>query len=188
MGVLPQQCPDQHDQGKTHLTFAALPTVKVPFPQRRRLLPAVLHLHRSHPDTVSVCAFLSNLPSLLQDTLRNPTVRLFVDSSLENSNFTTSDILNLLYTGPEGWREPGMPSFDWRDVFNVADRLLRTFNQYGEVRNITAALRRNRPMSACQTFPGCRVGSLCWGPPLGSSDRCISLPGLLPGGCNKAPF
>lgn len=107
--------------------------------------------------------FLSKLPSHLQDTLRNPTVRHFMDNSLEDSNFTTTDILNFLYTGPEEWREPGMPSFDWRNVFNVADQLLRTFNQYGEVRNIPAALRRNRPISAFQTFPGCGAGSLCWG-------------------------
>lgn len=86
-----------------------------------------------------------------------------MDNSLEDSNFTTADILNFLYTGPEEWREPGMPSFDWRNVFNVADQLLRTFNQYGEVRNITAVLRRNRPISAFQTFPGCGAGSLCWG-------------------------
>lgn len=154
--------------------------------QRRRLLPAVLHLYRNHPDNVTTSAFLSKLPSHLQDTLRNPTVRHFVDNSLEDSNLTTRDILNFLYTGPEEWREPSMPSFDWRNIFNVADQLLRTFNQYGEVRNITATLRRNRPISAFETFPGCRESLL--GPSLGSSDRCISLPGLLPGGCNKAPF
>lgn len=123
----------------------------------------MLHPHRNHPDNDSICAFLSKLPSRLQDTLRNPTVRHFVDNSLEDSNFTTRDILNFLYTGPEEWREPGLPSFDWRAVFNVADQLLRTFNQYGEVRNITATLRRNRPISAFQTFPGCSAGSLCWG-------------------------
>lgn len=75
------------------------------------------------------------VPQLLQDTLRNPTVRHFMDTHLEGVNFTTQDILNLLYTGPEEWREPGMPSFDWRNVFNIADQLLRMFNQYGEVRN-----------------------------------------------------
>lgn len=58
----------------------------------------------------------------------------FIDNSLKDSNFTTKDILNFLYTGPEEWREPGMPNFDWRNVFNVADQLIRMFNQYGEVR------------------------------------------------------
>uniref|UniRef100_H3DBM3 P-type phospholipid transporter n=1 Tax=Tetraodon nigroviridis TaxID=99883 RepID=H3DBM3_TETNG len=70
--------------------------------------------------------------NMIRDTLRNPTVRHFVDNSLKDSNFTTGDILNFLYTGPEEWREPGMLSFDWRNVFNVADQLLRTFNQYVE--------------------------------------------------------
>lgn len=112
--------------------------------------------------SVSLHSF-QNLPSHLQDTLRNPTVRHFMDNSLEDSNFTTTDILNFLYTGPEEWRAPGMPSFDWRNVFSVADQLLRTFSQYGEVRNIPAVPRRNRPTSAFQTFPGCSAGSLCWG-------------------------
>lgn len=107
---------------------------------------------------VSTSAFLSNLPSHLQDTLRNPTVRHFVDKSLEDSNLTTGDILNFLYTGPEEWREAGMASFDWRNVFNVADQLLGTLSQYGEVSNITAAL-----MSAFPAFPGRDAGSLCWG-------------------------
>lgn len=59
----------------------------------------------------------------------------FMDDSLGDANFTTKDIVNFLYTGPEEWRDPGMPNFDWRNVFNVADQLIRMFNQYGEVRN-----------------------------------------------------
>lgn len=57
----------------------------------------------------------------------------FLDQSLADANFTTKDILNFLYTGPEEWREPGMAGFDWRNVFNGADQLIRLFNQYGEV-------------------------------------------------------
>lgn len=84
----------------------------------------------------TVFTFLSTLVSQLwQDTLRNPTVMSFIDDRLGDSNFTTRDILNFLYTGPEEWREPGMPSFDWRNVFNVADQLIRMFNRYGEVRH-----------------------------------------------------
>lgn len=71
----------------------------------------------------------------LQDTLRNPTVMHFMDDSLGDANFTTKDIVNFLYTGPEEWRDPDMPNFDWRNVFKVADQLIRMFNQYGEVRN-----------------------------------------------------
>lgn len=71
----------------------------------------------------------------LQDTLRNPTVMDFVDSSLGDANFTTKDILNFLYNGAEEQREPGMPKFDWRNIFNITDELIRMFNKYGEVRN-----------------------------------------------------
>uniref|UniRef100_A0A3Q3XQQ9 ABC transporter domain-containing protein n=1 Tax=Mola mola TaxID=94237 RepID=A0A3Q3XQQ9_MOLML len=70
--------------------------------------------------------------NMIRDTVRNPTVMHFMDNSLKDSNFTTKDILNFLYTGPEEWREPGMPSFDWRNVFNVADQLIRMIDQYGE--------------------------------------------------------
>lgn len=89
--------------------------------------------------TTHPCTMLTFLPTLVsrlwQDTLRNPTVMSFIDDRLGDSNFTTRDILNFLYTGPEEWREPGMPNFDWRNIFNVADQLIRMFNRYGEVRH-----------------------------------------------------
>lgn len=71
----------------------------------------------------------------LQDTLRNPTVMSFMDESLEDTDFTSKDILNFLYNGPEEQREEGMPNFDWRNIFNITDQIIRMFNQYGEVRN-----------------------------------------------------
>lgn len=72
-----------------------------------------------------------------QDTLRNPTVMNFMDNSLQDTNFTTEDILNFLYNGPEEQRETGMPNFDWRNIFNVTDQIIRTFNQFGEVSNLS---------------------------------------------------
>ncbi|XP_073347051.1 retinal-specific phospholipid-transporting ATPase ABCA4-like isoform X1 [Pagrus major] len=74
--------------------------------------------------------------NMIRDTLRNPTVMDFMDNSLGDSNFTTKDILNFLYNGPEEWREPGMPKFDWRNIFNIADELIRMFNKYGECINL----------------------------------------------------
>ncbi|XP_068604697.1 retinal-specific phospholipid-transporting ATPase ABCA4 [Brachionichthys hirsutus] len=74
--------------------------------------------------------------NMIRDTLRNPTVMNFMDVSLAGANFTTKDILNFLYNGLEEWREPGKPHFDWRSIFNIADRLLRLFNQYGECINL----------------------------------------------------
>ncbi|XP_070701839.1 retinal-specific phospholipid-transporting ATPase ABCA4-like [Pempheris klunzingeri] len=68
--------------------------------------------------------------NMIRDTLRNPTVMHFIDDSLED--FTTKDILNFLYNGPEEQREADMPNFDWRNIFNIADQIIRMFNQYGE--------------------------------------------------------
>lgn len=72
-------------------------------------------------------------PPTLQDTLGNPTVTHFMDDNLSDSNFTTKDILNFLYNGPEERRERGMAHFDWRNIFNVVDQVIRTLNRYGEV-------------------------------------------------------
>uniref|UniRef100_A0A4W6FEQ1 ATP binding cassette subfamily A member 4 n=1 Tax=Lates calcarifer TaxID=8187 RepID=A0A4W6FEQ1_LATCA len=79
-------------------------------------------------------AFLQNSVqmNMIRDTLRNPTVMDFMDKSLEDTDFTTKDILNFLYNGPEEQREAGMPNFDWRNIFNISDQIIRMFNQYGE--------------------------------------------------------
>ncbi|XP_053185826.1 retinal-specific phospholipid-transporting ATPase ABCA4-like isoform X2 [Scomber japonicus] len=70
--------------------------------------------------------------NMIRDTLRNPTVTHFMDESLEDTDFTTKDIINFLHNGPDEEREVGMPNFDWRNIFNITDELIRTFNQYGE--------------------------------------------------------
>ncbi|CAN9502757.1 unnamed protein product [Ophioblennius macclurei] len=70
--------------------------------------------------------------NMLRDTLWNPTVMHFVDESLAESELTTKDILNFLYNGAEEDRQTGMPSFDWRNIFNITDQIIRMFNQYGE--------------------------------------------------------
>ena len=53
---------------------------------------------------------------------------------MEDTEFSSKDILNFLYNGLEEDREETMPSFDWRNVFNLTDQAVRMFNQYGEVR------------------------------------------------------
>ncbi|KAM6919010.1 retinal-specific phospholipid-transporting ATPase ABCA4-like [Xenentodon cancila] len=74
--------------------------------------------------------------NMIRDTLRNPTVMHFVDNSLVDTNFTTKDILNFLHNGLEEEREAGMPNFDWRNIFNITDQVIRMFNQYGECINL----------------------------------------------------
>uniref|UniRef100_A0A669EAL6 P-type phospholipid transporter n=1 Tax=Oreochromis niloticus TaxID=8128 RepID=A0A669EAL6_ORENI len=87
------------------------------------------------------------------DTLRNPTVMQFMDNSLVGTEFTTKDILNFLYNGPEREREAGIPNFDWRNIFNITDQLIRMFNQYGEVSNLQERLSpRSSSWRLCQAL------------------------------------
>lgn len=69
--------------------------------------------------------------------MRNPTVTDFLDTRLNETDFSTKHILNFLHSGPEEQREEDMPSFDWRNIFNLTDQVARMFNQYGEVRTAT---------------------------------------------------
>lgn len=52
-----------------------------------------------------------------------------IERSLYGVPFSVHDILNFLYNGPEEERK----GLNWRDVFNVTDRIIRTMNQYAEV-------------------------------------------------------
>ncbi|XP_049888886.1 retinal-specific phospholipid-transporting ATPase ABCA4 [Epinephelus moara] len=70
--------------------------------------------------------------NMMRDTLRNPTVTHFMDNSLQDTDINTKHILNFLHNGPEEQREAGMPNFDWRNIFNIADQIIRTFKKYGE--------------------------------------------------------
>lgn len=57
----------------------------------------------------------------------------FIDRRLEEAPFSSKHILNFLHNGPAEDRPDGMPEFDWRDIFNLTDRVIRTLNQYGDV-------------------------------------------------------
>ncbi|XP_021322694.1 retinal-specific phospholipid-transporting ATPase ABCA4 isoform X1 [Danio rerio] len=70
--------------------------------------------------------------NMIRDTLRNPTVMDFLDRRLRETEFSTKDILNFLHNGPEGERFMNMTSFDWSDVFRLADQAIRMFNRYSE--------------------------------------------------------
>uniref|UniRef100_A0A8C9VJB0 ATP binding cassette subfamily A member 4 n=1 Tax=Scleropages formosus TaxID=113540 RepID=A0A8C9VJB0_SCLFO len=67
----------------------------------------------------------------------NPTVKNLIDKNLEGTEFSSRDILNFLHHGPEEDREEDMPNFDWRNVFNLTDQLIRILNKYGEVSSNT---------------------------------------------------
>lgn len=57
----------------------------------------------------------------------------FIDRTLEETPFSSKHILNFLHNDPPEDRLPDMPDFDWRDIFNLTDRVIRMLNQYGEV-------------------------------------------------------
>ncbi|KAL7850832.1 hypothetical protein AOLI_G00211880 [Acnodon oligacanthus] len=71
-----------------------------------------------------------------QDTLRNPTVMDFLDQRLEGSQFNTKHVLNFLHNGCDKERYENMPRFDWRNVFNLTDQVVRMFVQYSECINL----------------------------------------------------
>ncbi|XP_054620920.1 retinal-specific phospholipid-transporting ATPase ABCA4a isoform X2 [Dunckerocampus dactyliophorus] len=69
---------------------------------------------------------------MMRDTFKNPSVMDFIDRSLEEAPFATKHILNFLHNGPPEDRRANMPDFDWRDIFNLTDRVIGMLNQYGE--------------------------------------------------------
>uniref|UniRef100_A0A3Q0SWA0 P-type phospholipid transporter n=1 Tax=Amphilophus citrinellus TaxID=61819 RepID=A0A3Q0SWA0_AMPCI len=69
---------------------------------------------------------------MIRDTIRNPSVMDFIDRSLETAPFSSKHILNFLHNGPPEERPDDMPDFDWRDIFNLTDRVIRMLNQYGD--------------------------------------------------------
>uniref|UniRef100_A0A668A8Y6 P-type phospholipid transporter n=1 Tax=Myripristis murdjan TaxID=586833 RepID=A0A668A8Y6_9TELE len=70
--------------------------------------------------------------NMIRDTIRNPTVFDFMNNSLAESELSIQEILNFLHNGPDEDREEGMPNFDWRNIFNITDQLIRMVNKYGE--------------------------------------------------------
>lgn len=57
----------------------------------------------------------------------------FIDRTLADAPFSSRHVLNFLHSGTPEERQPDMPNFDWRDVFNLTDRVIRILNQYGDV-------------------------------------------------------
>ncbi|XP_044032286.1 retinal-specific phospholipid-transporting ATPase ABCA4a isoform X2 [Siniperca chuatsi] len=69
---------------------------------------------------------------MIRDTIRNPSVMDFIDRTLEEAPFSSKHILNFLHNGPPEDRPDNVPDFDWRDIFNLTDRVIRMLNQYGD--------------------------------------------------------
>ncbi|XP_026511147.1 retinal-specific phospholipid-transporting ATPase ABCA4-like [Terrapene carolina triunguis] len=70
--------------------------------------------------------------NMVRNTLKNPTVRDFLNGQLGAEGLTAEDVINFLHNGCPENREEGVADFDWRNIFNVTDQALRLFNQYLE--------------------------------------------------------
>uniref|UniRef100_A0A8C1IGH6 ATP-binding cassette, sub-family A (ABC1), member 4a n=1 Tax=Cyprinus carpio TaxID=7962 RepID=A0A8C1IGH6_CYPCA len=70
--------------------------------------------------------------NMLRVKTLNPTVMDYINKGLKDTPFTGQHILNFLYNGPEEGRDQNMPNFDWRNIFNLTDQVIRLINRYGE--------------------------------------------------------
>ncbi|XP_056594353.1 retinal-specific phospholipid-transporting ATPase ABCA4a [Triplophysa dalaica] len=70
--------------------------------------------------------------NMLRDSIRNPTVMDYINKGLMETGFSGRHILNFLYNSPEEDRARDMPRFDWRNIFNLTDQVIRLINRYGE--------------------------------------------------------
>ncbi|XP_018414710.1 PREDICTED: retinal-specific ATP-binding cassette transporter [Nanorana parkeri] len=70
--------------------------------------------------------------NVLRDTINNPTVRDFLNRQLGDDGIRADDVINFLYNGHPDSRPEGQSNFDWRNVFNFTDQVLRLFNKYME--------------------------------------------------------
>lgn len=59
----------------------------------------------------------------------------YINKGLQDTPFTGQHILNFLHNGHEVDRAQDMPDFDWRNIFNLTDQVIRLVNRYGEVSN-----------------------------------------------------
>ncbi|XP_073427516.1 retinal-specific phospholipid-transporting ATPase ABCA4 [Dendrobates tinctorius] len=70
--------------------------------------------------------------NVIRDTIKNPTVKDFLNRQLGENGLTADDIINFLYNDNQDERLEGQMDFDWRNVFNFTDDVVRLYNQYTE--------------------------------------------------------
>ncbi|XP_069087522.1 retinal-specific phospholipid-transporting ATPase ABCA4 isoform X3 [Pleurodeles waltl] len=70
--------------------------------------------------------------NVIRDTIKNPMVKDFLNRQLSDTSLSAEDVINFLYNGHEDDRPLGASNFDWRNVFNFTDRMVRMLNHYME--------------------------------------------------------
>ncbi|GAA6071211.1 phospholipid-transporting ATPase ABCA1 isoform X1 [Tachysurus ichikawai] len=64
--------------------------------------------------------------------LQNPLFSSVLDQRLNGSKLSSAVIGNFLFNGDEKDRPAGMPSFDWRNIFNITSQVVRLIKQVME--------------------------------------------------------
>ncbi|XP_073499323.1 retinal-specific phospholipid-transporting ATPase ABCA4 [Phyllobates terribilis] len=70
--------------------------------------------------------------NVVRDTVKNPTVKDFLNRQLGENGITADDVINFVDNSNPDARQEGQADFDWRNVFNFTDHVVRLSNQYME--------------------------------------------------------
>lgn len=62
--------------------------------------------------------------------LKNPLFAALVDQRLNGTGWTAELLANFLYNGPPEERPPGMPPYDWRNVYNTTTEVLTLLSNF----------------------------------------------------------
>uniref|UniRef100_A0A8B9KP77 ABC transporter domain-containing protein n=1 Tax=Astyanax mexicanus TaxID=7994 RepID=A0A8B9KP77_ASTMX len=65
----------------------------------------------------------------LRTLLQNPVFTAALDQQLSGAKLSSALIGNFLFNGQEKDRPPGMPSFDWRNIFNITSQAARLLKE-----------------------------------------------------------
>ncbi|XP_068612159.1 LOW QUALITY PROTEIN: phospholipid-transporting ATPase ABCA1-like [Brachionichthys hirsutus] len=76
--------------------------------------------------------FLQNSSQVnaIRDLLANPVFAALLDQRLNGTGLTAELLANFLYNGPPEDRPPGMPAYDWRNVYDTTTKMLKLLSQF----------------------------------------------------------
>uniref|UniRef100_A0A8C6KCC1 ABC transporter domain-containing protein n=1 Tax=Nothobranchius furzeri TaxID=105023 RepID=A0A8C6KCC1_NOTFU len=79
-----------------------------------------------------VWEFLQNSPQVntLRTLLANPVFAAALNQRLNGTRWTSQLLGNFLYNGPPEDRPPGLPAYDWRDVYNTTTQILKLLSKF----------------------------------------------------------
>ncbi|XP_070785696.1 phospholipid-transporting ATPase ABCA1-like [Enoplosus armatus] len=76
--------------------------------------------------------FLENSPQVnsIRNLLANPVFAAILNQRLNATGWTAELLANFLYNGPPEDRPPGMPPYDWRNVYNTTTQTLKLLSNF----------------------------------------------------------